>query len=202
MMILAPIAAALLQMSLSRSREYEADRSGAELLGTGEPLARALEKIDAYAQQIPMNVDPAHATAYIINPLTGKQANFANLFRSHPPTEDRIARLRHQHVHNALTCVAADVEAASTCAASVAEVRELERHAEVVLAQLLDRGLQVVALLAVDAQLVALHLVLHALDAETLDVLADLARLVVVDADLDRRPSGGRVPWSASSTLP
>ena len=99
MMILAPIAAALLQMSLSRSREYEADRSGAELLGTGEPLARALEKIDAYAQQIPMNVDPAHATAYIINPLTGKQANFANLFRSHPPTEDRIARLRHQHTH-------------------------------------------------------------------------------------------------------
>jgi heat shock protein HtpX len=97
MMIFAPIAAALLQMSLSRSREYEADRSGAELLGTGEPLARALEKIDAYAQQIPMNVDPAHATAYIINPLTGKQANFANLFRSHPPTADRIARLRHQH---------------------------------------------------------------------------------------------------------
>jgi len=99
MMILAPIAAALLQMALSRSREFEADRSGAELLGTGEPLARALEKIDAYAQQIPMNVDPAHATAYIINPLTGKQANFANLFRSHPPTEDRIARLRHQHTH-------------------------------------------------------------------------------------------------------
>jgi heat shock protein HtpX len=100
MMILAPIAAALLQMSLSRSREYEADRSGAELLGTGEPLARALEKIDAYAQQIPMNIDPAHATAFIINPLTGKQANFANLFRSHPPTADRVARLRHQHVES------------------------------------------------------------------------------------------------------
>jgi heat shock protein HtpX len=98
MMILAPIAAALLQMALSRSREFEADHSGAELLGTGEPLARALEKIDAYAKQIPMNVDPAHATAYIINPLTGKQANFANLFRTHPPTEERIARLRHQQV--------------------------------------------------------------------------------------------------------
>jgi heat shock protein HtpX len=96
MMILAPIAAALLQMALSRSREFEADHSGAELLGTGEPLARALEKIDAYAKQIPMDVDPAHATAYIINPLTGKQANFANLFRTHPPTEERIARLRHQ----------------------------------------------------------------------------------------------------------
>jgi heat shock protein HtpX len=99
MVIFAPIAAALLQMSLSRSREFEADRSGAELMGTGEPLARALEKIDAYAKQIPMNVDPAHATAYIINPLTGKQANFANLFRTHPPTEERIARLRNVHVH-------------------------------------------------------------------------------------------------------
>jgi heat shock protein HtpX len=99
MMILAPVAAALLQMSLSRSREYEADRSGAELLGTGEPLARALEKIDAYAQKVPMEIDPAHATAFIINPLTGKQANFSNLFRSHPPTADRIARVRHQHVH-------------------------------------------------------------------------------------------------------
>jgi heat shock protein HtpX len=98
MMILAPIAAALLQMALSRSREFEADHSGAELLGDGEPLARALEKIDAYAKQIPMNVDPAHATAYIINPLSGKQVNFANLFQTHPPTEERIARLRHQKV--------------------------------------------------------------------------------------------------------
>jgi heat shock protein HtpX len=99
MMIFAPVAAALLQMALSRSREFEADRSGAELLGTGEPLARALEKIEAYAKQIPMNVDPALATAYIINPLTGRKANFANLFRTHPPTEERIARLRHQHTH-------------------------------------------------------------------------------------------------------
>jgi len=99
MMILAPIAAALLQMALSRSREFEADRSGADLLGTGEPLARALEKIDAYAKQIPMNVDPALATAYIINPLTGRKANFANLFSTHPPTEERIARLRHQRTH-------------------------------------------------------------------------------------------------------
>ena len=74
MMILAPIAAMMLQMALSRSREFEADRSGAELLGTGEPLARALRKIDAYAKQIPMDVDPAHATAYIINPLTGRKA--------------------------------------------------------------------------------------------------------------------------------
>jgi heat shock protein HtpX len=99
MMILAPIAAMMLQMALSRSREYEADRSGAELVGTGEPLARALEKIEAYAKQVPMNVDPAHATAYIINPLTGRKANFAGLFQTHPPTAERIARLRHQHMH-------------------------------------------------------------------------------------------------------
>ncbi len=96
MMILAPIAAMMLQMALSRSREYEADHSGAELLGNGESLARALEKIEAYAKQVPMDVDPAQATAYIINPLTGRKVNFANLFQTHPPTAERIARLRHQ----------------------------------------------------------------------------------------------------------
>jgi heat shock protein HtpX len=94
MAILAPLAAALLQMALSRSREYQADASGAHLIGTGEPLARALEKIEAYAKQIPMDVNPAQATAYIINPLTGRKVNFANLFSTHPPTADRIARLR------------------------------------------------------------------------------------------------------------
>jgi heat shock protein HtpX len=99
MAILAPIAAALLQMALSRSREYEADRSGAELLGSGEPLASALQKIEAYAKQVPMNVDPAHASAFIVNPLTGRKVNFANLFTTHPPTEERIARLRSQQFH-------------------------------------------------------------------------------------------------------
>jgi heat shock protein HtpX len=94
--ILAPVAAFVIQMSISRSREYEADHSGAELLGTGEPLARALEKIDAYAKQVPMNVPPAQATAYIVNPLTGRKVEFGNLFMTHPPTADRIARLRHQ----------------------------------------------------------------------------------------------------------
>jgi heat shock protein HtpX len=94
MMILAPVAAGLLQLALSRSREYEADRGGAELLGTGEPLARALQKIEVYAKQIPMNVDPAHASAFIVNPLTGRKMQFANLFTTHPPTEERIRRLR------------------------------------------------------------------------------------------------------------
>lgn len=94
MMVLAPLAATMLQMALSRSREYEADRIGAELLGTGEPLARALEKIDGFAHRVPMDIDPAQATAYIINPLTGRRVRFAGLFQTHPPTEERIARLR------------------------------------------------------------------------------------------------------------
>jgi heat shock protein HtpX len=80
-------------MALSRSREYEADLSGAKLLGTGEPLARALRKIEAAAKQVPMDVDPAHATAYIVNPLTGRQVSFKNLYSTHPPTADRIERL-------------------------------------------------------------------------------------------------------------
>ena len=95
MAILAPIAAGLLQMALSRSREYQADASGAHLIGDGEPLARALQKIEAAAKRTPMDVNPAEATAYIINPLTGRKVNFANLFSTHPPTDERIARLRN-----------------------------------------------------------------------------------------------------------
>lgn len=94
MMFLAPVAASVLQMALSRSREFEADRSGAELLHGGEDLAQALMKIEAYARQVPMNVEPSQAQAYIINPLTGRQMNFKNLFTTHPPTEERVARLR------------------------------------------------------------------------------------------------------------
>lgn len=93
MSVLAPVAAMVLQMALSRSRELEADRTGARLLGEGESLARALRKIEAYAQRVPMDVDPAQAQAYIINPLTGRRVQFANLFRTHPPTEERVARL-------------------------------------------------------------------------------------------------------------
>jgi heat shock protein HtpX len=94
MAILAPMAAMLLQMALTRSREYEADRSGARLIGDGEPLARALEKLEQGVRAVPMNVNPAQAQAYIVNPLTGRQVQFANLFMTHPPTADRIARLR------------------------------------------------------------------------------------------------------------
>ena len=92
--VLAPLAAALLQMALSRSREYEADRSGARLIGDGEPLARALVKLEKGARTIPIDVNPAQAQAYIVNPLTGREMNFKTLFTTHPPTEDRIARLR------------------------------------------------------------------------------------------------------------
>jgi heat shock protein HtpX len=92
--ILAPLAAGLLQMALSRNREFEADRSGARLIGDGEPLAQALEKLEVSARQIPMNIDPAHASAFIVNPLAGRKISFGNLWRTHPATEDRVARLR------------------------------------------------------------------------------------------------------------
>jgi heat shock protein HtpX len=92
--LLAPMAAGLLQMALSRSREFEADRSGAKLVGDGEPLARALLKLEQAARQIPMDVAPAQAQKYIVNPLTGRKVNFSNLFTTHPPTEARVERLR------------------------------------------------------------------------------------------------------------
>jgi len=94
MALLAPLAAGLMQMALSRSRELQADESGARLLGTGEPLARALEKLEVAAGRVPMDIDPAHAQAFIVNPLTGRKVQFADLFRSHPATEQRVARLR------------------------------------------------------------------------------------------------------------
>jgi heat shock protein HtpX len=94
--ILAPIAASLIQMAVSRSREFEADRGAAELLGTGRPLASALQRIDAIATQRPMAVQPAQASAYIHNPLAearSSNAGMARMFSTHPSTEDRIARL-------------------------------------------------------------------------------------------------------------
>jgi heat shock protein HtpX len=93
-MFLAPIAASLVQMAISRAREYEADRIGAEIGGEPEALARALEKIEAYARQR-VNVDaernPAMAHLFIINPLSGRGAD--NLFSTHPNTRNRIAQL-------------------------------------------------------------------------------------------------------------
>ncbi len=94
LVVLAPIAAACIQMAISRSREYEADRRGALLLGTGEPLAAALEKLDRGTHTIPSGIDPAMASAYIANPLAGQKRAFANLFSTHPPMDERIRRLR------------------------------------------------------------------------------------------------------------
>jgi heat shock protein HtpX len=94
LLILAPLAAAIIQLALSRTRESEADLSGAALIGSGQPLARALAKLDRSVQRTPMDVDPAHATAYIVNPLSGRRISFAGLFSTHPPIEKRIARLQ------------------------------------------------------------------------------------------------------------
>lgn len=95
--VLAPIAAMMIQAAVSRSREFQADESAAKLIGSGEPLARALEKLDAYAHRIPVNVDPNQASHYIINPLSAQargRGGMSKLFSTHPPTEQRIARLR------------------------------------------------------------------------------------------------------------
>lgn len=98
--LLAPLAAGMIQMAISRSREFEADRGAAELIGTGEPLARALERIESLAQRHPMMVSPAQAQAYIHNPLSemhhrrGTGVDVGRLFSTHPATEERIRRLR------------------------------------------------------------------------------------------------------------
>jgi heat shock protein HtpX len=96
MMIFAPLAATLIQLALSRSREYEADRDGARLIGDGEPLAAALAKLEVAAGQVPMRVPREMAALFIVNPLRGRRVSFAKWFSDHPPTQDRIARLRSQ----------------------------------------------------------------------------------------------------------
>ncbi len=90
--IIAPIAASLLQLAVSRQREYLADATAARVLGTGEPLAEALETLERGRQVLPMQVNPATSSLYIVNPL--KQVGVANLFSTHPPLGDRVARLR------------------------------------------------------------------------------------------------------------
>jgi heat shock protein HtpX len=93
-LILAPIAAMLIQLAISRGREYEADRGGAEISGDARALADALAKIDRYARGVPLEtaeMHPATAQMMIINPLSG--GGVSALFRTHPPTEERIARL-------------------------------------------------------------------------------------------------------------
>jgi heat shock protein HtpX len=90
--VFAPLAATLLQLAVSRQREYLADATGAELLGRAGPLADALESLEAGAQALPMNVNPAEASLYAVNPLP--RGGVATLFMTHPPIEERIRRLR------------------------------------------------------------------------------------------------------------
>jgi heat shock protein HtpX len=90
--ILAPLAAMLIQLAVSRQREYLADATGAQLLGRGEPLANALETLERGAEAIPMNVNPATASLYMVNPLP--RGGVATLFMTHPPLAERIRRLR------------------------------------------------------------------------------------------------------------
>ena len=96
MSIFAPLAAMLIQLAISRSREYQADASGAQLLHSGDKLANALEKLEYASQRLPMNATPQTAHLFIVNPLSGR--SFANLFSTHPPLEERIRRLREMHV--------------------------------------------------------------------------------------------------------
>jgi heat shock protein HtpX len=93
MAILAPIAATLIQLAISRSREYFADSTGAAVAGSPSGLARALEKLHYASQRLPMDANPATAHLFIVNPLTG--GSLVNLFSTHPPIEERIRRLRH-----------------------------------------------------------------------------------------------------------
>jgi len=94
--VIAPaiVAATLIQLAVSRSREYEADATGAHLTGNPYALASALRKIDAYARRIPLQANPSTAHLFIIQPFLGVNAGmFANLFSTHPPIEKRIERL-------------------------------------------------------------------------------------------------------------
>ena len=92
MSIIAPMAAMIIQMAISRSREYLADATGAGFSGNPEGLARALEKLGAYSKQQPLDANPSTAHMFIVNPLSGR--SLMSLFSTHPPLEERIARLR------------------------------------------------------------------------------------------------------------
>src|SRR6266581_6139784 len=90
--IVAPFAAMLVQLAVSRSREFQADATGARLAGRASPLAHALGKLEAASQAVPMDASPATAHLFIVNPLSGE--SFTRLFSTHPPIQERIARLR------------------------------------------------------------------------------------------------------------
>lgn len=92
MLILAPIAAMLIQLAVSRSREYDADATGAHITGNPYALASALEKLEAYSRRLPLQASPSNAHLFIVAPMIGRE-DFANLFSTHPPIAKRIERL-------------------------------------------------------------------------------------------------------------
>jgi heat shock protein HtpX len=94
MIILAPLAAMLIQFAISRQREFKADAAGAEITGRPLALASALQKLEANAKRIPMRVSPAAGSLAMVNPFSGQRIAFASLFSTHPSTEERVARLR------------------------------------------------------------------------------------------------------------
>jgi heat shock protein HtpX len=102
--IIAPLAATLLQLAVSRQREYLADATGAQLLGRGAPLADALESLERGAQTTPMAVNPATASLYAVNPLP--RTGVTNLFMTHPPIAERIRRLRELDGESSIGLVA------------------------------------------------------------------------------------------------
>jgi heat shock protein HtpX len=98
MAILAPVAAMLVQMAISRSREYGADAAGAHISGNPLSLARALQKLEMGSQQIPMNANAATAHMFIVTPLTG--GGMMSLFSTHPPIPERVHRLEEISRHH------------------------------------------------------------------------------------------------------
>lgn len=96
MSIVAPIAAMVIQFAISRQNEFQADRTGGEIAGNPLALAGALERLEGFAKRIPMQVNPAAAHLAIVNPLAGSRGVMLGLFRTHPDTAERVARLREQ----------------------------------------------------------------------------------------------------------
>ena len=99
MMIIAPMAAMIIQMMISRSNEFRAAATAAKITGDPVGLGNALQKIEGYTQKIPMQVNPAAAQLAIINPLAGSAGDtISRFFRTHPPTEERVAKLRRMRI--------------------------------------------------------------------------------------------------------
>ncbi|NBC17116.1 MAG: zinc metalloprotease HtpX [Bacteroidetes bacterium] len=93
MVFLAPVAAILIQMAISRAREFVADRDGAEICGKPQALASALQRLQHGAERQPMDANPSTAHMFIVNPFAGGMGGLRNLFSTHPPTEERVERL-------------------------------------------------------------------------------------------------------------